>query len=987
MPHPVQRCWLAEDLVRLRRSDEQRRYVAPQRSGHIDANPHQIEAVIFALERLPEGGCILADEVGLGKTIEAGLVIRQLLSEGATRILLIAPKPLLGQWQQELCALFDIETREGHTGPGGFDGTGVFLIGRESAGSERGHDALLASGPFDLCVIDEAHEYFGGLYQRFDRAGEYRDDSRRAQTADRVRDVLRSGNVPVLLLTATPMQNSLDELWSLIHLVDSNGTLLGDLPTFRALFQGDAKRTLAEGQEEELRGRLRSVLQRTLRRQAQEFLDQPFVERYAKKFVYRMGPRERALYDDVTRYLLEPGIIAFRGGSRQLLLTLYHRQLASSTRALSASLAKVAARLRRLLAGAGTDPADAEDPELRRDLEETDEEGAGETAALEDLPPLDPARIRAELERVESFVRRADELRAEDGKFDQLLKALQLVNERASTGKGSGKVVIFTESLRTQEYLRDRLLECGSFRAGDLTLFRGQNEGPEAQAALARWREVTPQNEGTTPSPDIAVRLALVHEFRTRSKVFISTEAGAKGLNLQFCETVVNYDLPWNPQRIEQRIGRCHRYGQKHSVLVINFVAGDNEAQQLTFEILSEKLDLFGQVLDASDQILHSPTGQAPESIASALGPDLETSLRHIWERARSLDEVHAELRALRERVGEHRRRFEETCRRTNGIIENRFDEKVRQVFRKRKEELPDALRDLDADLQRVVEGYLRAMGIPLRETPEKGGVLLHAGPSELLPEPLRGGVTAALGSVSGHASLHLGHPLVAAAVQEARQAVHSGTRTLHVTLSAGAPEALRACLGGRARWRHLKVRYDGFEKVEQLVPIIVPAGAVSPLPLPEAGGLLEATLREGPALDGPSVTDGTMDDATDELLFALQPEIDRAEEQRFERAARQVEQFLEDRLLVLRRRLLDAEVALESRRQLRDTAVGSERRTAAEEALAETAAEVDKLRQMIGQLERGDDTRFRRNQERLLRRRYTAPRVELLFDVELVFS
>src|SRR5262245_50663537 len=104
--HPVQRRYLAEELVRLRRSDEQRRYAAPQRAAKIDANPHQIEAVIFALARIRDGGCILSDEVGLGKTIEAGLVIAQLMAEGARRVLLVAPKSLLGQWKQELFQLF-----------------------------------------------------------------------------------------------------------------------------------------------------------------------------------------------------------------------------------------------------------------------------------------------------------------------------------------------------------------------------------------------------------------------------------------------------------------------------------------------------------------------------------------------------------------------------------------------------------------------------------------------------------------------------------------------------------------------------------------------------------------------------------------------------------------------------------------------------------------------------------------------------------------
>lgn len=155
--HPIQWRWHAEDLVRRRRSDEERRYTAPQRAGRVHPNPHQIEAVIFALSRLGDGGCILADEVGLGKTIEAGLVIAQLRAEGARRVLLITPKTLIGQWRQELYDLFGIETRD-VTDPGALDENGVFLVGREAAGSERGQAALLGTEPFDLIVIDEAHE-------------------------------------------------------------------------------------------------------------------------------------------------------------------------------------------------------------------------------------------------------------------------------------------------------------------------------------------------------------------------------------------------------------------------------------------------------------------------------------------------------------------------------------------------------------------------------------------------------------------------------------------------------------------------------------------------------------------------------------------------------------------------------------------------------------------------------------------------------------
>src|SRR5438132_9807758 len=150
--HAFNKRILAEDLVRVRRPDDRERYAASQRQARIDPNPHQIDAVIFALRRLREGGCILADEVGLGKTIEAGLVIAQCRAEGAQRVLLIVPKSLIGQWQNELLQLFGIQTRED---PAGFLAPGVYLVGREFAGSERGSAPLSAAPPFDLVVIDE----------------------------------------------------------------------------------------------------------------------------------------------------------------------------------------------------------------------------------------------------------------------------------------------------------------------------------------------------------------------------------------------------------------------------------------------------------------------------------------------------------------------------------------------------------------------------------------------------------------------------------------------------------------------------------------------------------------------------------------------------------------------------------------------------------------------------------------------------------------
>jgi hypothetical protein len=987
--HPIQRRYLAEDLTRLRRSSEQRRYAAPHRAANVDPNPHQIEAVIFALSRLREGGCILADEVGLGKTIEAGLVIAQLMAEGARRILLLAPKPLLGQWRQELFQLFELESQEGEARSGGFDGPGIFLMGREGAGSERGHAALLEAEPFDLCVIDEAHEVFAGIYKRFNVHGEYDSDAPQARIAGRVLAVLQLHQTPVLLLTATPIQNNLAELWGLVQYVDPLGTLLGDLATFREVFCGSDDRQLAKGQEEELRSRLAVVLQRTLRRQAQDFLEKPFVDRQAKLFEYTMSTAERELYGEVTRYLLEPGIVGFQGSQRQLLLLGFHRRMASSTRALAASLEKVAARLRRKLSGDDSDDADRADARAVADDLEDDEVPSHESAsaARVSIPSsraVPPEVIAAELQRVEGFIHRAEGVGSEDSKFRALLKALTFVMERARHGQGAGKLVVFTESLVTQDYLRARLLESRLVGDADVTIFRGRNDSKRAREALERWREETPQGEGSKPSVEVATRLALVHEFKTSSRVFISTEAGAKGLNLQFCDTVVNYDLPWNPQRIEQRIGRCHRYGQKHGVTVINFLASDNEAQRLTYEILSQKLELFGSVLSASDEVLHAAAGPGDGVLVSTLGTEFESELRRIYDRSRTIEEVTAELRALRERVAEKRRQFEETHAHTASLIEDRFEDRVKSVFRMRQEALPRALAELDRDLLTVVLSYLETNGFIYQREVRDGSELLCVDASPRLPEDLRTGITVATGSSSEHRSLHLGHPLAQLAIEDARKV--DLAPDARVTLPPSAPAGLRAYVGKRAHLRLVKVAVSGFERVEVLLPVLVlEDGALIDPEL--ARTLLLGTFTDDAGLPASQLSPDVIDDAVEEALFGLQASIDAGEHERFERAVQQAEQFIEDRLLVLKSRRRKQLARLDEAQRRGEAATGAMARDEAELVVVKVQTLLEEIEAAIVRLDERDDATFRSYRDHIHERRYTPPRVITLFDMEIFIA
>src|SRR5881396_3512699 len=474
--HPLQLRLIAEDLIRVRRPDDRERYAASQRQARIDPNPHQIDAVIFALRRLREGGCILADEVGLGKTIEAGLVVAQSRAEGAQRILLIVPKSLIGQWQNELANLFGIEAHDDHEN---FVAPGVYLVGREFAGSERGAALLGAVLPFDLVVIDEAHEIFAALHKRYGRDGVYDETSDEALMAHRVRGILRSS--PVLLLTATPMQNSLAELWGLVQYVEPTGTLLGDITTFRKVFCAEDDRTLVPGQEHELQRRLAVVLQRTLRRQAQEFLDRPFTQRRCRLYEYAMSDDERSLYDDLTEYLLQPSLYAFAGRQRRLLLIGFHRRMAASIPALASSLEKVAARLRHLQRGLHSDETAMD---MFRDLEDEDEVDE----PSEEVPPLvDRKAFANELALVEGFVARARSL-PDDAKARSFQEAIRVVLDLRRDGRGSGKAVVFTESITTQEYLRNLLLDIG-LQDDDITLFRGVNDHGRAKEAYARWQK------------------------------------------------------------------------------------------------------------------------------------------------------------------------------------------------------------------------------------------------------------------------------------------------------------------------------------------------------------------------------------------------------------------------------------------------------------------------------------------------------------------
>ena len=224
------------------------------------------------------------------------------------------------------------------------------------------------------------------------------------------------------------------------------------------------------------------------------------------------------------------------------------------------------------------------------------------------------------------------------------------------------KALIFTESRRTQNYLR-AYLEANGY-ANQVVSFSGTNSGAQTQAIYEQWLKSNEETGRISGSKAIDIRSALIDHFRDHAQIMIATEAASEGVNLQFCSMVINYDLPWNPQRIEQRIGRCHRYGQTHDVIVINFLNERNQADQRVHELLRDKFSLFSGVFGASDEVLGT--------IES--GVDFEKRILAIYQDCRTPDAIDAAFKALRDELDEQiRARMDDTRR---ALLEH-FDEDV----------------------------------------------------------------------------------------------------------------------------------------------------------------------------------------------------------------------------------------------------------------------------------------------------------------------
>ena len=362
------------------------------------------------------------------------------------------------------------------------------------------------------------------------------------------------------------------------------------------------------------------------------------------------------------------------------------------------------------------------------------------------LSEADRAAIEAEIADLDGFARLATSIE-HNAKGKALLKALAIAMNKAVEIGAEQKAIIFTESRRTQSYLL-RVLADSPWKDG-IVLFNGSNTDDRSKAIYAAWLERYQGTDHVTGSRTADMRSALVDYFREQGQIMIATEAGAEGINLQFCSLVVNYDLPWNPQRIEQRIGRCHRYGQKHDVVVVNFLNRKNAADRRVYELLSEKFQLFEGVFGASDEVLG-----AIES-----GVDFEKRINDIYQRCRKIDEIKTAFDQLQLELSfEINEAMTQTRRK---LLEN-FDDEVREKLRVQDASSKAVLDRFEQLLMRLSRHELKEHA----EFPNDSSFRLHA-------SPFAGEIPLGLYELprrSGDAHTYrLNHPLAEAVIAQAK--------------------------------------------------------------------------------------------------------------------------------------------------------------------------------------------------------------------------
>ncbi|MCL5962571.1 MAG: SNF2-related protein [Chloroflexi bacterium] len=921
----------------------------------VDLNPHQIEAALFAMRSPVLKGVLLADEVGLGKTIEAGLTICEYWAERRRRMLIICPASIRKQWALELAEKFHLPTvildaktcREitlaGNPDPFVYDG---IVICSMNFASNRA--TQIKPIQWDLVVIDEAHKLRNA----------YRESNRMGQN---IRWALEDRRK--ILLTATPLQNSLLEIFGLATIIGEH--IFGDLPSFRSQYVN------AGANYKALRERLTPFCKRTLRSQVVEYIQ--YTERRLITRPFRPTDDEHRLYEAVSEYLKRDDTYALPSQQRHLTTLIVRKLLASSSRALAGTLEVLRDRLIKLRDEGKTEASLAEriiwDEEIDDEL--LDEVLDAETSeAAPEIPTrggpeekIDRQKLGAEIEELMRYIQWSRSIGIET-KSRSLLKALEIGFAEMEKIGAAQRAVVFTESRRTQQFLRD-FLEANGY-AGRLVTLNGSNSDPESSRIHDRWREANQETGRATGSRAINARTAIIEHFRENASIMIGTEAAAEGINLQFCSLVINYDLPWNPQRIEQRIGRCHRYGQKHDVVVINFLNERNEADRRVYELLNEKFNLFTGVFGASDEVLGT--------IES--GVDFERRILDIYQHCRTSEEIEAAFLALRQELDEA---ISSRMLETQKILLEHFDEDVHARLRVN-------LTGAQVQLDRLGSIFweLTRFVLAKRATFDDRALNfeLFDPPSQQIKNGIYHMISKERENIPGEFLYRLGHPLGEYVIENGRDCPTPVAKVKFDVKSHATRIAMIETLRGRSGWlalQHLTI--DSFEREDHLLfsafeddgnaldqetceKLFNCAGEVTgPLDVPESEQLRLAA------------------DCERHVMATISKSLDR-NNRHFNEAREQLERWADDMILAAEKELRDTKEQIKAlNRQARQATTVEEQRQV-QEKVRELETRKRRQRQRIFELE--DEITEKRDRliEALERRMRQRTASETLFTI-----
>ena len=677
--------YYAYELGRQLPANDVGKLTASLQDAQVDLNPHQIEAALFAFKSPLSKGAVLADEVGLGKTIEAGIILSQQWAERKRKLLIIGPSNLRKQWNQELAEKFFLPSiileaksfnnyiKEGNLNPFNQDDT-IIICSYHFAKNKAPY---LKHVNWDLVIIDEAHR-LRNVYKPTNKIG------------NTIKDALDHSKK--VLLTATPLQNSILELYGLVSLIDPY--IFGDLKSFKSQFS----RNVDEENYEDLRNRLRPICKRTLRRQVLEYIK--YTERKPLVQEYFPNEDETTLYNWVTDYLQRPKLYALPMSQRQLMTLILRKLLASSTFAIYGTLDALVQRLDKIINNHepnGTEEEIANDFEVYEEIidewesEEDDESESDEISVEITFSDIEIEEIKREKNDLEKFRALAHKIR-KNSKAEQLFTALERGFEALKNLGANQKALIFTESRRTQDFICN-LLEARGY-ANKVVKFNGSNADPKSKQIYADYLKKHKDTDVLTGSLTADKRAAIVDYFKEEATIMVATEAAAEGINLQFCSLVINFDLPWNPQRIEQRIGRCHRYGQNYDVVVINFLNKANAADQRVYELLDQKFRLFDGVFGASDEVLG----------CIGNGVDFEKRIANIYQQCRTTEEIQTAFDVLQDEL---RGNISEKVQETRKVLLENFDEEVREKLRSNLLESTEYLSRFEERLWATTKFYL----------------------------------------------------------------------------------------------------------------------------------------------------------------------------------------------------------------------------------------------------------------------------------------